>query len=130
MRPKAWLRRICDGEPMPGLFDQRLTQHLPRLAPAEQRLARQVAGRKDRAILGTAQQIADWAGTSDATVLRMVRGLGYDTLARLREDLLADLDCGLAGQPHGPDPPRPRPRRARVSHARSPMSWPSKRTRC
>lgn len=76
---------------MPGLFDQRLTQHLPRLAPAERRLARQVAVRKDRAILGTAQQIADWAGTSDATVLRMVRGLGYDTLAQLREDLLTDL---------------------------------------
>lgn len=76
---------------MPGLFEQRLTRNVTRLAPAEQRLARQVAARKDRAVLGTAQQIADWAGTSDATVLRMVRGLGYDTLAQLREDLLVDL---------------------------------------
>lgn len=76
---------------MLGRFDRRLSLALPGLAPAEQRLARQVAGRKERVILGTAQQIAAWAGTSDATVLRMVRAMGYASLADLREELLADM---------------------------------------
>ena len=72
-------------------FDRRLSEGIGRLSPSELRLARHVAANKDLAILASAAQIADMAGTSDATVLRMVRGLAYDSLADMRKDLLSDL---------------------------------------
>jgi len=77
-----------------GRFDKRLSNVLSRLSPAELRVARNIAQRKDRVLLASAAQIAEMAGTSDATLVRMVRTLGYDALAEMREDLLADLTGG------------------------------------
>lgn len=79
-----------------GRFDTRLGLHLPQMSLSEQRLARAIALQKDRVVLASAAQIAEMAGTSDATLLRMARALGYETLAELREDLLADLTGGAA----------------------------------
>ncbi len=72
-------------------FDDRVAASLGQMAPAEQRLARFIAGQKERAVLGSAAQIAELAGVSDATVVRTARAMGYETLAALREDLLQDL---------------------------------------
>lgn len=79
-----------------GRFDMRMGAQLAQMSLTEQRLARAIALHKDRVVLASATQIADLAGTSDATLLRMMRALGYDTLAELREDLLADLTGGSA----------------------------------
>jgi DNA-binding MurR/RpiR family transcriptional regulator len=64
---------------------------MPQMSLTEQRLARAIALQKDRVVLASAAQIAEMAGTSDATLLRMMRALGYETLAELREEILADL---------------------------------------
>ena len=79
-----------------GRFDQRMGAQLAQMSLTEQRLARAIALHKDRVVLASATQIADLAATSDATLLRMMRALGYETLAELREDLLADLSAGAA----------------------------------
>ena len=79
-----------------GRFDTRLGRNLSQMSPSEQRLARAIALQKDRVVLASAAQIAEMGGTSDATLLRMARALGYETLAELREDLLADLTSGAA----------------------------------
>ena len=46
---------------------------------------------KEAVVLNSAAQIAEAAGTSDATVVRTARTLGYVGLPDLREDLLAEL---------------------------------------
>lgn len=74
-----------------GLFETRMDAQQAQMSLTEQRLARTIALQKDRAVLASAAQIAEMAGTSDATLLRMTRALGYETLAELREELLADL---------------------------------------
>lgn len=79
-----------------GRFKDRMTRAMPGLSPAEQRMARTIAQRMDRVVLGSAVQIAALAGASDATLLRTVRSLGYQTLAGLREDLLAELTGAAA----------------------------------
>ena len=68
-----------------------MTAQLAQMSPTEQRLARAISVQKDRVVLASAAQIADLVGTSDATLLRMMRVLGYETLAELREEILADL---------------------------------------
>jgi DNA-binding MurR/RpiR family transcriptional regulator len=71
--------------------DQRLEQVVGRLSPAEQRVARFVVAQKEAALLSSAAEIAARAGTSDATVVRTARSLGFEGLQQLREALLADL---------------------------------------
>ena len=73
-----------------------MTAQLAQMSPTEQRLARAISVQKDRVVLASAAQIADLVGTSDATLLRMMRVLGYEALAELREEVLADLTGGTA----------------------------------
>jgi DNA-binding MurR/RpiR family transcriptional regulator len=64
---------------------------LATLTPAERRVALFIAHNKQAVLLNSAAQIAELAGTSDASVVRTARSLGYDGLTALREALLADL---------------------------------------
>ncbi len=72
-------------------FEARIAQTLPRLSPAEQRVARLFLAQKEALLLGSAVEIANLAGASDATVVRTSRSLGYDGLADLREAVLSEL---------------------------------------
>ncbi len=72
-------------------FDDRVLGMLATLAPAEQRIARFFIDQKQAALLNSAAQIAQTAGTSDATVVRTARALGFESLATLRAALLAEL---------------------------------------
>ncbi|HTJ59149.1 MAG TPA: MurR/RpiR family transcriptional regulator [Devosiaceae bacterium] len=72
-------------------FDHRVEQAVGRLTPAEQRMARFFVDQKQAVLLGSAAQIAELAGTSDATVVRTAKSLGFDGLSALREVLLSDL---------------------------------------
>ena len=74
-----------------GRFETRMTAQLVQMSLTEQRLGRAISLQKERVVLASAAQIADLAGTSDATLLRMMRVLGYETLAEMREEVLADL---------------------------------------
>ncbi|MGL4968004.1 MAG: MurR/RpiR family transcriptional regulator [Inquilinus sp.] len=71
--------------------DQRVEAAIDRLSPAEQRVARFLVAQKEAALLSPAAEIAARAGTSDATVVRTARSLGFEGLQQLREALLADL---------------------------------------
>jgi DNA-binding MurR/RpiR family transcriptional regulator len=61
------------------------------LSPAEQRVARFFAAKKEVVLLASAAEIAQQAGASDATVVRTARSLGFENLSALREDLLSEL---------------------------------------
>ena len=74
----------------PG-FDARVEGVLRDLAPAEQRMARFFIEEKQAVLLKSAAEIAQSAGTSDATVVRTARSLGFDGLSALRQALLSDL---------------------------------------
>lgn len=83
-----------DEKPAPDpavAFDTRVGSALATLPPAEQKMARFFIEQKHAVLLGSAAQIAEQAGASDATVVRTARSLGFDSLAALREVLLADL---------------------------------------
>ncbi len=72
-------------------FDVRVRAALENLPPAEQRMARFFVDRKQSVLLGSAAEIAQLAGTSDATVVRTARSLGFESLSALRQMLLSDL---------------------------------------
>ncbi|HEV7719024.1 MAG TPA: MurR/RpiR family transcriptional regulator [Arsenicitalea sp.] len=72
-------------------FVEQITATFGKLSPAEQRVARCLVEQKDAVLLGSAAEIAVLAGTSDATVVRTVRSLGFAGLAELRQALLSDI---------------------------------------
>jgi DNA-binding MurR/RpiR family transcriptional regulator len=72
-------------------FDARIQAALENLTPAEQRMARFFVDQKQSVLLGSAAEIAQLAGTSDATVVRTARSLGFESLSALRAALLSDL---------------------------------------
>lgn len=76
-------------------FDGVVQGALRRLTPAERRMAQFFVDHKQAVLLGSAAEIAELAGSSDATVVRTARSLGFEGLSALRERLLADL----TGQP-------------------------------
>ena len=72
-------------------FDARVNAALAALSPAEKRMARFFVDRKETVLLGSAAEIAQHAGASDATVVRTARSLGFESLSALREVLLSEL---------------------------------------
>lgn len=62
------------------------------LSPAEQRVAHILLSRKSDAVLSSAARIAEMAGTSDATVVRTARALGFESLTDLREALMQEVE--------------------------------------
>jgi DNA-binding MurR/RpiR family transcriptional regulator len=75
-------------------FGDRVASLIGHLTPAEQRVARFFIARKHDVLLGSAAQIAEMAGASDATVVRTARSLGFASLSALREVLLTELTGG------------------------------------
>lgn len=75
---------------MHSTFQKRLEKLGPALSPAEQRVAQVLMRRRNEVLLASAAQIAQMSQTSDATVVRTARALGYAGLAQMRKSLLAD----------------------------------------
>ena len=69
----------------------RLRRAAARLSPTGRRIARLIAEDQPFALASSAMDLAARAGTSDATVVRTVRALGFDGLADLRRALAASL---------------------------------------
>ncbi len=84
-------RQMEEKTQKPHTFDDRVLVAIETLAPAEQRIARFFADQKQAVLLNSAAQIAQLAGTSDATVVRTARALGFESLSMLRAALLAEL---------------------------------------
>jgi DNA-binding MurR/RpiR family transcriptional regulator len=73
--------------PEGGSLQDRITAHLARMSRAERKVAEYLRTNSHDAIFATAEQIASAAGTSDATVVRTARTLGYSGLLELRHSL-------------------------------------------
>lgn len=66
------------------------------LSPAEQRVAHYFAANRHQALVATAQEIAELAKTSDATVVRTAKSLGFKGLDELRRSLAAEMTTGTS----------------------------------
>lgn len=65
-------------------FQQRITDAARRIAPAERRVALYMRDHLQEVAFESAQTIGELAGTSDATVVRTAKALGYAGLPELR----------------------------------------------
>lgn len=72
-------------------FSARLAALVKTASPAERRLLDYFANNRETALHASAAKIAAAVGTSDATVMRTTRKLGYAGLDALRQDLARDL---------------------------------------
>jgi DNA-binding MurR/RpiR family transcriptional regulator len=79
------------AQPAHAEFDTKVADAMERLSPAERQVARFFVDRKQAVLLNSAAQIAEMAGSSDATVVRTARSLGFGGLSELREVLLTEL---------------------------------------
>src|SRR5436189_5762457 len=80
----------------PPTFDQRVTTALQRLSPAEVQVARFFQANREEVLVASASALASRIGTSDATVIRATKALGYAGLAALRQQLAAELRSSLS----------------------------------
>lgn len=72
-------------------FDDRLTACLGRISPAEQRVARFFQDNREEVLIASASSLAGQAGTSDATVVRTAKALGFAGMEELRRSLAQEL---------------------------------------
>ena len=81
-------------------FTARARAAAGRLTPAERRVALYFADHREEVLLASAAALARKADTSDATVVRTAKALGYDGLDALRRDLAEELrrDLSPAGR--------------------------------
>jgi DNA-binding MurR/RpiR family transcriptional regulator len=77
-------------------FEDRVADHLDRLSPAEREVARFFQANREEVMVASAQALAARIGTSDATVVRTSRALGYAGMEAMRRDLAAEMRASLA----------------------------------
>jgi DNA-binding MurR/RpiR family transcriptional regulator len=73
-------------------FAVRVAERVEQLAPAERRVAEQLLEFGPEAAALSAAALADQLGTSDATVVRTAKALGYDGLADMRRALATQTE--------------------------------------
>ncbi|PZF64922.1 MurR/RpiR family transcriptional regulator [Curtobacterium sp. MCPF17_047] len=66
-----------------------------RLSPAERRVAAMIRHDPELLLVGTSAQLAAESGTSKATVSRLVRSLGFQDAAEVRQNLMSARGTGL-----------------------------------
>jgi DNA-binding MurR/RpiR family transcriptional regulator len=81
------------GEP---IFEQRIAERIEKMSPAEQRVARFFANNREEVLILSAAALAARAKTSDATVVRAAKGLGFAGLEELRRTLADELRRSLS----------------------------------
>jgi DNA-binding MurR/RpiR family transcriptional regulator len=77
-------------------FDERINGSLGRLSPAAQRAAHYFRDNREEVLVASASTLAEKAGTSDATVIRTARALGYSGMEELRRSLARELTENLS----------------------------------
>ena len=77
-------------------FDEVATTSLPQLSPAEIQVVQYFRENREEVMVASAAILASRIGTSDATVIRAVKALGYSGLDALRQDLAAELRRNLS----------------------------------
>jgi DNA-binding MurR/RpiR family transcriptional regulator len=77
-------------------FDERLAERFGEMSPAEQRVARFFGANRAEVLVASAAVLASKAGTSDATIVRASRALGFSGLDDLRRSLAGELRGSLS----------------------------------
>jgi len=72
-------------------FGERVEAKLPRISPAERRVAHFLRDNPAEVLVSSAAALAALAGTSDATVVRTAKALGFAGLEELRRALASEL---------------------------------------
>jgi len=77
-------------------FDDRIADRLEAMSPAERRVARFFQENREEVLVASAAELAAGADTSDATVVRAAKALGFAGLDDLRRTLAAELRASLS----------------------------------
>ncbi len=77
-------------------FDQRVSARLDRMSPAERRVVHFFQQNREEVLISSAAALAAKAETSDATVVRATKALGFAGLDELRRTLAAELRSSLS----------------------------------
>jgi DNA-binding MurR/RpiR family transcriptional regulator len=79
------------GDARQDLFPERVTRLSDKLAPAERKVARYMLDHLDEMVFASGETIGGLTGTSDATVVRTAKALGYSGLPELKRSIGASL---------------------------------------
>jgi DNA-binding MurR/RpiR family transcriptional regulator len=77
-------------------FDERVELHFAAMSPAEQRVIQFFRQNREEVMIASAASMGRKAKTSDATIVRTARGLGYSGLDALRRSLAEDMRQNLS----------------------------------
>ena len=77
-------------------FDDRVNTYLDRISPAELRVARFFQQNREEVLIASASTLAQQTGTSDATVVRTAKTLGFAGMDELRRTLAKELRENLS----------------------------------
>lgn len=77
-------------------FDDRLNAGLETMSPSEQRVSRYFQNNREEVLFASASALAKKTGTSDATVIRTAKALGFSGMEDLRRTLAAELRQNLS----------------------------------
>ena len=80
----------------PPTFNDRIAERLGQMSPAEQRVARFFQENREEVLIASAAALAAKAATSDATVVRAAKALGFSGLEELRRALADELRSSLS----------------------------------
>src|SRR5665213_2115183 len=72
-------------------FEERIAERLGQMSPAEQRVVRYFQRNREEVLIASAAALASHAKTSDATVVRATKALGFSGLEELRRTLASEL---------------------------------------
>lgn len=76
-------------------FDDRLVGRLAEMSTAEQRVARFFGENRADVLVGSAAKLAAMAGTSDATIIRTAKALGFSGLDDMRRTLAGEMRLSM-----------------------------------
>ncbi len=77
-------------------FDERVNARAGLISPAERRVARFFQENREETLIASASSLAGMVGTSDATVIRTAKSLGFSGMEALRRALAAELRENLS----------------------------------
>src|ERR1700676_4535725 len=77
-------------------FEDRVADHFAVMSPAEQRVVRYFQAHREEVLMASAAALAAKAETSDATVVRATKALGFAGLDDLRRMLADELRSSLS----------------------------------
>lgn len=77
-------------------FEERIADRFEQMSPAEQRVVRFFRENREEVLIASAAALATKAETSDATIVRATRALGFSGLEDLRRTLVGELRSSLS----------------------------------